>query len=41
MTDFYEKICERYFDSTVDIEPSSFLCPLTHVLEPGVRVLDI
>ncbi|MCP3890513.1 MAG: class I SAM-dependent methyltransferase [Desulfobulbaceae bacterium] len=41
MTDFYENNCEGYFGSTVDIEPDSFLCPLTDVLMPGVRVLDI
>lgn len=41
MTDFYENNCEGYFDSTVDIEPSSFLYPLTDVLVPGGRVLDI
>lgn len=41
MTDFYEINCENYFCSTVDIEPSSFLCPLTDTLIPGSRVLDI
>ncbi len=41
MTDFYEANCEDYFHSTVDIEPSSFLYPLTDILLPGAKVLDI
>lgn len=41
MTDFYEINCEEYFHSTVDIEPSSFLNPLTDLLQPGARVLDL
>lgn len=41
MTDFYEVNSEEYFHTTVDIEPSSFLSPLTDILLPGAKILDI
>lgn len=41
MIDFYEDNCEEYCGSTVGIDPSSFLSPLSNVLGPGGRVLDI
>jgi len=41
MPEFYEKNHEDYFHSTVNIDPSSFLSPLLHYLEPEAEILDV
>ncbi len=41
MKQFYEKNHQQYFNSTVDINPVSFLTPLTHFLDPKATILDI
>ena len=41
MSDFYERNHRQYFESTVNIDPSAFLQPLTARLEPGATILDI
>ena len=41
MIDFYEKNHEKYFHSTVEINPGSFLTPLTRFLHSGASILDI
>jgi len=41
MRDFYEKNYKEYFQSTVEIDPSSFLAPLTRFLTSGATILDI
>jgi len=41
MTEFYEKNHAEYFDSTVNIDPSSFLTPLLQYLNPGAKILDV
>lgn len=37
----YERIHQAYFDSTVAIDPSSFLSPLEERLKPGDHILDV
>jgi len=39
--DFYEKNHTEYFNSTVDIDPASFLAPLTRFLHREATILDI
>ena len=41
MNNFYENNHQQYFDSTVAIDPSSFLEPLTKFLKPKATILDI
>jgi SAM-dependent methyltransferase len=41
MTDFYEKNHNEYFKTTVKIDPSSFLAPLTRFLHREATILDI
>lgn len=41
MKNFYEKNHQQYFDSTVNIDPSSFLEPLIKYLKPQATILDI
>ena len=41
LADFYEKNHAEYFNSTVDIEPASFLVPLTRFLHSEATILDI
>lgn len=38
---FYEKNHKDYYQSTVGVNPSSFLTPLTVFLEPNASILDI
>ncbi len=38
---FYQNRAQDYFERTFSIDPSSFLLPLTHYLEPGSTVLDV
>lgn len=41
MEQFYEQHHKEYFESTVGIDPSRFLTPLTQFLKPGAAILDI
>ncbi len=41
MCNFYEENYQQYFNSTVDLDPSTFLMPLTNLLEPQSTILDI
>lgn len=41
MNNFYEDHHQQYYDSTVGIDPTSFLFPLADCLRPGASVLDI
>ena len=41
MNCFYEKNFQEYFNSTVSIDPSRFLKPLTDLLTKGDTILDI
>ena len=41
MVDFYQKNHKEYFESTVGIDPSTFLSPLADRLSPGAKILDI
>jgi SAM-dependent methyltransferase len=41
MSDFYEKNHEEYFQTTVGIDPSSFLTPLIRFLHNRATILDI
>ncbi len=41
MDDFYNEKCRDYFETTVNVDPSSFLKPLLKWLWPGATVLDI
>ena len=38
---YYEENSEEYFNSTVNIDPGSFLNPLLKLLSPGSTVLDL
>lgn len=40
-TDIYQQNPRQYFDSTVNIDPTSFLSPLAALLPPGAHILDI
>jgi SAM-dependent methyltransferase len=40
MTDYYESNAQQYFDTTVKVDPSSFLIPLATTLKHG-SILDI
>ena len=37
----YKNTPKKYFDSTVSIDPSSFLAPLEQRLKPGDHILDV
>lgn len=39
--DFYEENHQKYFNSTVSIDPGSFLEPFTRYLAPGATILDV
>ncbi len=41
MNDFYNTHYEEYSESTFNVDPSSFLTPLSEILNPGSTVLDI
>ncbi len=41
MSDFYQLKAQAYFDSTVQIDPTTFLMPLAKALAPGASILDI
>ncbi len=41
MNSFYEVNYQQYFDSTINIDPASFLSPLADSLNPGSSILDI
>lgn len=41
MDNFYEDNHQRYFDSTVGIDPAVFLEPLAGLLQPQATILDI
>ena len=41
MNDFYQEQAADYYDSTVKIDPTSFLKPLADRLKPGAAILDI
>ena len=41
MNDFYQEQAAAYYDSTVKIDPTSFLEPLANRLQPGAQILDI
>jgi SAM-dependent methyltransferase len=41
MSDFYNTEYRKYHASTFNVDPSSFLTPLTKMLRPGASVLDI
>ena len=41
MSQFYEQNHQQYFESTVDIDPTVFLTPLTGFLKPRATILDI
>lgn len=41
MDDFYEKNSQEYFESTVNVDPSSFLTPIAERLRKGSTILDI
>lgn len=39
--DYYEQEAQRFFDATVNIDPTPILTPLAEALLPGARILDI
>jgi len=39
--DYYEQEARRFFDATVNIDPTPILTPLAEALFPGARILDI
>jgi SAM-dependent methyltransferase len=41
MSDFYNTEYRKYHASTCNVDPSSFLSPLTKMLRPGASVLDV
>ena len=41
LSNFYEENHQQYFESTVGIDPSSFLVPLAKLLNPKATILDI
>ena len=41
MSDYYQKNFKEYHKKTFDIDPSSFLLPLSEKLSPGACILDI
>jgi len=41
MSNFYEENYQQYFESTVSLDPSTFLTPLANILEPHSTILDI
>lgn len=41
MTDYYDINAAEYFESTFNVDPSSFLMPLANRLEKGAMILDI
>ncbi|RPJ13240.1 MAG: class I SAM-dependent methyltransferase [Desulfobacteraceae bacterium] len=41
MKDFYRDNHEKYFERTFNIDPSSFLSPLTAKLAPGAFIFDV
>ena len=41
MSDYYQKKFKQYHKKTFNIDPSSFLLPLSEKLSPGASVLDI
>ena len=41
MSDFYEKNYQQYFESTVNLDPSTFLTPLASRLKPNATIFDI
>ncbi len=40
MSNFYEENHQQYFNSTVGIDPSAFLEPLSRLLEPQAAIPD-
>ncbi|RJP82598.1 MAG: class I SAM-dependent methyltransferase [Desulfobacteraceae bacterium] len=41
MPDFYNTEYQKYYDSTFNVDSSSFLSPLAKMLRPGASVLDV
>lgn len=41
MKDYYRENREKYFERTFNIDPSSFLSPLSAKLAPGAFILDV
>lgn len=41
MKDYYRENHEKYFERTFNIDPSSFLSPLSAKLAPGAFILDV